>query len=162
MTLLEVLLTTALLATIVTAVSIVLRSSYAAWQAQEGDSIRLQSLHASLRHLVREIRQASEVTAITAASNSAGSISLLMHDGATHVWARDAGTNEIRFGVGSADHLLGEEITALRFTGYAADGVTATTDVDAIHAIRCTATTVLPRDTGGERTVSCWAWIRAS
>ncbi len=161
MTMLEVLLATAILTTVVTAVSVLLRTSYAAWQAHEQDAEHIQALHATLRHLVREIRQAKAVTAISAPGELSGSLSMEVADGSTRVWAHDAATEEVRFGTGSADSLLADSITELSFAGYAADGVTATSSPDEVQLIRCTATTELPRSVGGRRSVSCWAWIRS-
>src|SRR5690606_19491096 len=111
-----------------------------------------------LRHLVRNIRQAEAVTAISSAANSSGTLSLVMPSGETYAWAHDTATSQVRFGVNSPDHLLAEYISELRFAGYAADGVTQTDIPEEIHLIRCTAATTLPNGTGGASAVSSWAW----
>lgn len=161
MTLLELMLASAMLTTVLTAVSVVVRGAYNTWQAHEGDSQRIEAAHATVRHIVRQMRQAQAVTAITAKTNAAGSLSLLMTNGQTWVWSRNAGTDQVLHGVTTATHLLAENITELSFIGYELDGVTETTTVDDIHSIKCIAKTVLPRDSGGGRTVSCWGWVRA-
>lgn len=161
MTLLELMLATAMMATIVTAVSVVLRTGYTTWLAQEADTQRTQALHATLRHLVRNIRQAEAVTAISAAGNHSGSLSLLMPSSETYVWAHDTATNQVRFGTNSPNHLLAEFITEMSFAGYAADGVTQTDIPEEIHLIYCTVRTSLPSGSGGAGAVSSWVWIRA-
>ena len=84
--LLELIVTAAMMATLVTAVSMVLRSSQNAWEAFDGDHSRLEAAHATLRHLVRHLRQAEQVVAISSASDSSGTISALLPSGDTVVW----------------------------------------------------------------------------
>jgi hypothetical protein len=158
---LELIVASTLLLTLVTAVSLIMRGSYAAWQGHSGDYVKIEAAQATLRHLVRNLRQANSVTAITVSSNTAGSISALMPSGQTYVWARNSGTNEVNFGVTSATDLLAEGISELTFTGYHADGVTATTVVADIQAVKCQARVQLPRETSATRTVSAWVWLRA-
>jgi len=161
MTLLELMLATAMMATIVTAVSVILRTGYTTWLAQDADTQRMQAVHATLRHLVRNIRQAEAVMTISAAENNSGSLALLMPSGETYAWAHDTATSQVRFGLNSPDHLLAEFITELSLAGYAADGVTQTNVPEEIHLIHCTARTSLPSGTGGANAISSWAWIRA-
>ena len=161
MTLLELTLATAMLTTVLTSLSVLVRGSYQAWREHESDLVRIESAHGTLRHILRQLRQAQSISAITAKTNSAGSLSVLMPDGSTYVWARNAGTNDVNFGVGSASNLLSEGIQELRFTGYQADGVTETTDPAEIHAVYTEAVVNLERDSSPSRTVSCWGWIRS-
>jgi hypothetical protein len=161
MTLLELIIASTLLLTVVTAVSVVVRGSYAAWTGHSGDYLKIEAAQATLRHVVRNLRQASSVTAITSASNTAGSLSALMSSGQTYVWARNGGTSEVNFGVSAASNLLAEGISELTFTGYRADGVTATTVVTEIQAVKCQVRVQLPRDTSATRTISSWVWLRA-
>ncbi len=161
LTMLELIMATTLLATMVTAVALLLRTGHTAWRAHEEDAIGLESAHATLRHLARNIRQAKSVTAISAAADNNGTLSLLMPSNQTLVWARNAATNEVLFGVGSANTLLAEGITELSFTGYKGDGVTTTTVVGDIQSVLCRARVVLPRDVSGTKDVRCWAWLRS-
>jgi hypothetical protein len=161
MTLLELMLATAMLTTVLTAVSVLVRGTYNVWNAHEGDLERIEALHAAVRHLVRNMRQASSVAAITAKTNTAGSLSLVMTNGQTWVWSRNSGTNQVLFGVTTATNLLAENITELSFTAYEADGTTETTTVADIQLIKVTAKTVLPRDANTNRTVTCFGWVRA-
>ena len=161
MTLLELVLASTMMTVVVTSVAMLLRGVHLAWEVQEGDFQRLQAAHATLRHIVRQARQAQSVAAITPSGDSAGSLSLTMPSGAVYVWARDSGTDEVKFGTGAADQLLAQGIMELRFTGYLGDGVTTTTSVAEIRAIKCQVGIQLPRESGGGRTITCWAWLRA-
>lgn len=161
LTLIEILVATALMMTVMTSVAVLLRGSYTAWQAHENDLERIEAAHATLRHLTRQIRQASEVTAITPSTNLAGSLSLLMPSEDTYVWAHSGGTEQILFGTGSATDLLAENVEELSFVGYEADATTATTTVADIQSIQCIVKVALPVNAGGTRTISCRAWIRS-
>jgi len=157
--LLELTVVAAMMAVLVTSVSVLLRTSQNAWEAHDSDQARLESAHAVLRHLVRHVRQGEAVTAISAPADTSGTISVLMPDAQTFVW--DHSGSNVNFGAGTADSLLAEGIDELSFTGYKADGVTATTVPDEIQSVLCTAKVTLPRQTGASRTVQCWAWLRA-
>ncbi len=160
--LLELTFATAILATVMASVVVVVRTSHAAWELHERDAARLANVHALLRHIVREVRQADSVTAITAPSNAAGSLSILTASGETQTWTRlnnDAVTLT-RSDSGGADDIA-EFITALTFTGYEADGVTQTTDPDAVQVVECRASTELQHDVVETRTVSSRVLIRS-
>jgi type II secretory pathway pseudopilin PulG len=161
LTLLELIVTSVLLTTLITSVTLVLRSARTAWQAHEDDAARIHAAHATLRHVIRKLRQGAAVTAITAASDPSGSIAVTMSDGTTATWARNNATNEVYYGTAAADQLLAEHITQLTFTGYQSDGATATTTPSEIRAVKCQVRVNLPRDTGGTRDVVCWAWLRS-
>jgi len=152
----------AMLATIVTATATVLRGSHAAWQDHESDHARLESAHATMRHLVRHIRQAESIVSISIASDDSGSISIGMPSGETHAWDHDSGTNTVLFDTdGTADQLLAEHITGLKFVAYQADMATATTTPDEIRAIRCTVTTELDREVNSTVEINSWVWLRS-
>jgi flagellar basal body rod protein FlgG len=57
--------------------------------------------------------------------------------------------------------VVANNIANIDTTGYKADGVTATTTVSQIRAIKCQVQVTLPRETGGARTITAWAWLRA-
>lgn len=161
MTLLELILATTLLTTLVAAVGIVIRTSHAAWTAQHEDTARIAAANATARHVVRRVRQAQAVAAISDPADTSGSLSLSMPSGETLVWAHDPAAQQVDFGVTAADNLLGEGITELRLIGYRADALTQTTVPAEIRAVECRLTVELPHDGGGTRTVSCWAWLRS-
>jgi type II secretory pathway pseudopilin PulG len=163
MTLLEVMAATTMMATLMASVFVLVRSSYAVWQAHEADMERAESAYATLRHIVRSVRQATGVAAISDASETSGHLSLMMGDGATLQWQHSGAGKEVFFGVvpTSADQLLAKGIDELSFVAYEADGVTATTVVEDIHALRCTLNVTMPAGGGTPRSVSSWAWLRS-
>jgi hypothetical protein len=161
LSLLELVIACSLLAALMMAVGVVLRTGRQAWEAHEADYTRLEALHSTVRHIVRQARQAAAVTEISAAADASGRLGLQMADGTVLVWDHDAGTNRVNCGVTAPSDLLAENITSLRFTAYEADGVTPAALPGAVQSILIEAGTQLPRESGGSRTVSSWVWIRS-
>jgi prepilin-type N-terminal cleavage/methylation domain-containing protein len=159
--LLELVISASMLAVLMVAIGGVLRTSRQAWEAHEGDYQRLDALHATVRHIVRSVRQADGVTEISAAGDTSGRLGLLLVDGSTVVWDHDSITSKVNYGVTTPTNLLAENITTLRFTGYRADGVTATTTTNLVQNIMIEASVTLPREAGGTKTISSWAWVRS-
>lgn len=160
LSLLEMMAATAIMATLMASVVVVMRSGYAAWNAQEADIDVLDNGYGVLRHFVTQIRQATAVTAITASGITLGSVSFTPPSGATRTWARNA-SNEVYFNNGTSNQLLAKSIDSLTFTGYKADGITATTTVSEIQVIQCLVQITLPRGAGVTRTLTTRAWIRS-
>ena len=156
---LELIVATAMLATVMTSVIALVRTSHTAWEAHEQDFERLENAYATLRHIVRRVRQAESVVMISAPSNIAGQLTLLMPTGESQTWQRKA-DNIVYFGVGATSDRLATFINELRFTGYKADGVTQTTNVNEIQLVECRAKTVLQHGAGEDRIVRCRAWLR--
>ncbi len=161
MTLLELTLATTLMTTMVVSVAVVLRTSHVVWEAHQGDASRMMAAGATVRHVVRRVRQAQKVTDISKLNAKAARLALLMPSGETLVWRRKDTSDEIFFGIDTADDLLAQDITAMQFVGYEADGITQTTVLADIHSVKCQLSVELPRETGGTRNVSCWAWLRS-
>lgn len=151
---------TAIMAMLTASVVVVMRSGYAVWNAQEADIDVLENGYGVLRHFVQQMRQGTAVTAITASSNTAGSLSFTTSTGVTRTWTRN-GTSDVYFNNGTSNQLLAKGINSLTFTGYKADGITATTTVSDIQVIQCQLQVTLPRGAGITRTLSCRAWIRS-
>jgi prepilin-type N-terminal cleavage/methylation domain-containing protein len=159
LSLLEMMAATTIMAAVMGAVVVVVQSSYACWNAHESDLNIEENAYAVLYHFVREMRQATAVTAITAASNTAGSLSITNSSGTTETWAISGST--VTFNNGSGAQNLATSINQLSFTGYQPDGVTATTTVANIQMVKCTVQVTLTHGAGLTRTVSTTAWIRA-
>jgi len=160
LSLLEMMAATAIMATLMTSVVVVMRSGYAAWNAQEADIDVLENAYGVTRHFVQQMRQATSISAITASGNTLGSLSFLTSVGVTRTWARNA-SNDVYFNNGTSNQLLAMGINSLTFTGYEADGVTTTTVVSEIQVVQCVAQVTLPRGAGVTRTVSSRAWLRS-
>jgi len=162
-TLLELLLATSILATVVAAVSVVVRTSHAAWQAHEGDLERIEAAHAVLRHIVRDVRQADAVTMIYDAGGVSG-LGIRMEDGLEHFWFCDGSNVTFTIqesGSPTSSGTMATNISSLDFTGYESDGVTVTSTYEDMRAVRCELTFSLPQETGGARTISSYVWIRS-
>jgi prepilin-type N-terminal cleavage/methylation domain-containing protein len=157
--LLEMIVATAIMATLMTSLVVIVRSGYAIWNAQEQDIDMAENANGVLRHFVREMRQATSITAITAASNTQGSLTFTTAAGVTRSWSYSGG--QVLFNNGTATQLLAPSINELTFVGYQADGTTATTVVDMIQVVKCTVKVTMPQGGGLTRTVSCRAWIRS-
>jgi prepilin-type N-terminal cleavage/methylation domain-containing protein len=159
--LLEMMVATAIMATLLTSVVVMLRSGYAVWNAQEQDIAVASSGNAVLRHVVRELRQATAVTAISAPASTTGSLTFLTSSGATRSWSYNSGQSQVLFNNGTATQVLAPAINGLTFVGYEADGVTQTTVVDDIQVVRCSVTVTLTQGGGTVRTIACRAWLRS-
>lgn len=115
-----------------------------------------------MSHIVRRVRQASRVTAISTAADVSGGLTLLMNGTTTAIWEHDSGTNQILYGTTTPANLLAANITELNLIGLKADGTTTTTQPDLIHAVKCTLKYTVPRPAGpATETLSSTAWLRA-
>jgi len=159
--LLEMMVATTIMATLMTSVVVILRSGYAIWNAQEQDIAIADSGNAVLRHFVRELRQATNVTAISAPASTTGNLTFLTASGGTRSWSYNSGQSQVLFNNGTATQVLAPSINGLTFVGYAADGVTQTTVVDDIQIVKCSVTVTLTQGGGVARTIACRAWLRS-
>jgi type II secretory pathway pseudopilin PulG len=160
LSLLEMMAATAIMATVTAAVVVVMNTGFSAWKAQEADIDVLENGYGVLRHFARQLRQATAVTAITAAGNTTGSLSFTTVAGATCTWARNA-SSDVYYNNGTSNQLLAKSIDSLTFTGYKADGVTATTTVTDLQVVQCQLQITLPRGAGQTRTLTTRAWVRS-
>src|SRR3954453_9307157 len=160
LSLLEMMAATAIMATVTAAVVVVMNTGFNVWQAQEADIDVLENGYGVLRHFARQLRQATSITAITAAGNTTGSLSFTTPAGAACTWARNA-SSDVYYNNGTSNQLLAKSIDLLTFTGYKADGVTATTTVTDIQVVQCQLQITLPRGAVITRTLTTRAWIRS-
>lgn len=157
-TLLEVMLAVSLSAVMMTSSFVVLRSSVTAWRSHEADLDRSTQATALLRHFTRAARQARGVAAISAASDTSGSITLMTAAGSTLAWDHSGTSVTLSVDAGAAQSAA-DDIRELSFEGYEADAVTPTTATDDIQLVRVVATTDQPA--GGTRTISSYVWLRS-
>ena len=161
-TLVEVIAATAIMATLTTASFALLRTANNAWLRHRNDSNQRREAVTALQHLMRRVRQATHVTAISTAADASGALTLLMAGGTTAIWDHNAGTSQLLYGTSTPTNLLAAGITSFTVVGLKADGSTLTTQPDLIHAVRCTLQYTLTRPTGtSTETLSCTAWLRA-
>lgn len=161
-TLVEMIASTAIMATIATSGFVVVRTANNAWVRHRDDANKRREAFAVLEHIARRVRQATRVTAITTAVDTAGALTVLMPSGTNSMWSRNSGTNQVLYGTTSPTNLLATGITEATFVGFKADGTTTTTETDLIHAIRCTVKYTLSRPAGAvTETVSRTAWLRS-
>lgn len=160
--LVEVIAATAILATLTTASFALVRTANDAWRRHRDDMQQRGQAVTTLQHIVRRVRQAREVAAISTAADMSGYLTLRMADGAFAMWDHNGGTAQMLYGASTPTNLLAEGITAANFVGLTANGLGTTTDVSKIHAVRCLVQYTLTRPTGNvTETVSCIAWLRA-
>jgi type II secretory pathway pseudopilin PulG len=161
MTLLELVIATSMLAMVMAAISVVMRTGRQAWEAHEADYERVEAAQATLRHIVRRARQTIQVANVSPDTEDSGFLFLRMPDDSIEVWDHDDSTNTVNYGVTAANSLLANHVTGLRFTGYEADGTTVTVVPDQIRAMQIEVTVQMPVEAGGTRQFRSWVWIRS-
>jgi len=161
-TLLELTVSTAMLAMLATACMMLVRTSYTAWNRHEDDQAQRQEGLLVLQHIARQVRQSKSVMAITVASDNSGSLSLLTTDGRLLVWDHNAATKEVLYGENTATDVLAKGIDELTFVGIKVNGIDQTTELGLIHSVECTTKVNIARPAGTEVVAaSCRAWLRA-
>src|SRR5689334_21087652 len=93
LSLLEMMAAVAIMSTVTAAVVVVMNTGFSVWKAQEADIDVLENGYGVLRHFARQWRQSTNITAITASSNTTGSLSFNMASGAACTVARDSSSN---------------------------------------------------------------------
>lgn len=161
-TLVEVIAATAIMAMLTTSSFAIVRTAHTAWMRHRDDAQQRREGMAALQHIVRLVRQATEVAAISGTSDMSGSITLQMPDGTSAIWDHNSGTSQVLYGTVTPVNLLAEGITQLNFVGLTANGSGVSTDPALIHAVRCTVQYALVRPSGTTtELVTCLAWLRA-
>jgi len=162
-TLMELIVTTSMLAITATATMVLIRTSYNGWSRHAEDLERRSVGLAVLQHVTRHVRQAQQVVNVSAGTNPSGTLSLLDPQGQTLVWQHNAATNQVFFGIDSpANSLLANDVTELRFSAVDETGTTTTTELEKIRSIVCTTKVELSRPTGIQEVENtCRAWLRS-
>jgi prepilin-type N-terminal cleavage/methylation domain-containing protein len=158
LSLLEMMVATAMMATLMASVVVVMRSSLAVWNAQEADIDVLENGYGVLRHFVQQLRQADAITVISIPSDTTGDLSFTTSTGVTRGWSHNGAPKQVMFDNGTSNQLLANKIDSMSFTGYKADGATQTTVVDDIQVVQCAVQITLPQ---GSRTLTTRSWIRS-
>jgi hypothetical protein len=158
LSLLEMMVATAMMAMLMTSVVVVMRSGRAVWSAQEADIDRLENGYGVLRHFIQQMRQAESITNISAESDTTGNLQFQTATGTTRSWSHNGAPEEVLFDAGTGNQLLAKDIDTLTFIGYEADGTTETMALNDIQAVQCIVEVTLA---GATRKISCRAWIRS-
>jgi hypothetical protein len=158
LSLLEMMVATAMMATLMTSVVVVMRSGYSVWNAQEADVDLFENGYGVLRHFVQQMRQATSIDTISDPTDATGNLSFLSAAGTTRSWSHNGAPKEVHFNNGTGSGLLAQNIESLTFTAYKADGITQTTNVAEIQVVSCAVQIILA---SGMRTISCRACIRS-
>ncbi len=157
-TLLEVVVAAGMMAALMTAGMVLLRTSQSVWEGYQDDHDRLEAGHAVVRHVVRHVRQADAITSLKPADDGTGRLTITTPSGEEYTWGL-AGT-AAQLAVDGVRGPLALGISTLEFVGYEADGVTvAATETD-VQCVECTVTVQLPRTSGETRTIRGRAWRR--
>jgi prepilin-type N-terminal cleavage/methylation domain-containing protein len=154
--LLELIVTAAIMAVLVTSVAFVLRSSQTAWAVTDADRAQLEAAYGTIRHITRYVRQAEAITAITDSSQPSGSITLQLPDGSSHTWSHSGST--VSYGSPTPTSVLAEGITELTLQGYLADSTTPTSQPENVQLVHLTLR--VPTQ-GGDRVLTAWIWVRS-
>jgi type II secretory pathway pseudopilin PulG len=162
-TLLELVITSSMLAVIGTSLGLVLRTSRTAWETNDSATALQQHAHAVVQHFVRNAREAYKVIAITATA-----VTLETRAGEQLTWSHQASgpdgrTNVVmvRFSFSGSQYPLAYNIRNLTFAGYKADGVTATTVASDVKIIQVNATVEQTDSAQLLQTAASRVWIRA-
>lgn len=162
-TLLELVITSSMLAVIGTSLSLVLRTSRSAWETNDSATAAQQQSHAVALHFVRNAREAYKVIAITGTS-----VTLETRAGEQLTWSHqvagpDGRSNVVmvRFSSMGTQYPLAYNIRNLTFAGYKADGVTPAATASDVRLIQVDATVEQTGSAQLLQTASSRVWIRA-
>lgn len=161
---LELVIAGSMIAGVMTGLSFVMRTTRQSWDTVDQDYAAMQQLHAVVRHFVRSGREATEVTSI---ASDGTSITLDFNDGRSSSWIWQPGASgmpgRVRYQDTSSPKPtdLAGNIDQLRFTGFAADGVTPTSTPEEIQVIQISATVTVPRSVAPQKTIQSKVWIRS-
>lgn len=165
-TLLELMATLAITATLMGSATVVMRSSYSAWMLHRDDAEQVDSADTFLRHLVKTARQADSVGYLHNGSGGSASTAYLMFrtpDDIEHWYVCTSGVGyyytQLTVGGSYIIEDLNEGHIDAEFTCYEADGVTPTTTLSDIQLVH--ASIQMPNASGSPLTYSTFAWLRS-
>lgn len=162
-TLLELVISSTMLAVVASSLGLVLRTSRTAWEMNDTEYSAHHHGQTVVLHFLRQAREAKKVLSI-----GASSITLEDGNGGTLTWAHQAtgptgrnGTVVVTFGASGSPQPLAYDIRNLTFTGLEADGQTPSIDPSRIRALVVSATVEIPGNSTPLQTYSSRVWIRA-
>ncbi len=162
-TLLELVISSTMLAVIASSMSLVLRTTRVAWETNDSEAAAHHHAQAVVMHFIRHSREAHQVVAL-----SATSVTLETRSGDQMTWTHQpvgsdgrTGVVMVNFSAAPGQHPLAYDIRNLTFTGFQSDSTTKTTDPTLIRTVRVDATVDIPGNFQKQQTMSSRVWIRA-
>lgn len=162
--LLEMIIAMSLLSVVMGAVTTVLRTGSQALEASEVDLSMTRTAHATVRHIVRQVREASDVIAVTSGENTNSRLEVRLSDGDRLIWEHDAPTRQVFFtqtSVSPQASLLATDIEQLIFHAGQVDQSDFSADrLDRVQLLKIEAVYHLPgRASAGQRAIG-QVWLR--
>ena len=162
--LLEMVISMTLLSIVMSAVTVVLRTSREAWEAHEVDHVRIRTAHASVGHIVRAVQEASEIVTVTTGVPTNTRLTVRLSDGDTLTWQHDASRKQILFtqtSVSSSPAVIAENIETLEFQPFRVDGgLFQPGMIDRAQEIEVSVGVLLPREAPVSRRAASRVWLR--
>lgn len=162
--LIEMVIAMTLLSTVMTAVTVVLRTGREAWQTHEADHVRTRTAHASVRHIVRAVREASEIVNITTGVTANSRLTVRLSDGDTLTWQHDSAGKTISLtqtSISNTPTVIAEDIESLEFLPFRVDGgLFSSSMMHRAQELEIRVGVVLPRETPVIRRAIGRVWLR--
>jgi len=162
--LLEMIIAMSLLSVVMGAVTTVLRTGSQALEASEVDQSMTRTAHATVRHIVRLVREASDVISITSGETTNSRLEVRLPDGDRLIWQHDAPTRQVFFtrtSVALQASLLATDIEQLVFhAGQVDQSAFSANRLDRVQLLKIEAVYRLPRDTSATQRAIGQVWLR--
>lgn len=162
--LLEMVIAMTLLSVVMTAVTSVLGTSRQAWEAHEADHVQLRTAHATVRHIVRAVREAAEIVNITTGSTTNTRLTVILSDGDTLTWQHDSSRKTISLtqtSVSNTPTVIAEGVETLEFVPFRVDGgLFQSNMMHRAQEIEVAVGVLLPRETPVVRRAASRVWLR--
>lgn len=177
LTLLELIIASAMIAVVMTSVSLVLRTARTSWEASDGDYSSMHHAMTVARHFVRQCREGRMVHELGAGGKS---VTVQKSSGEILRWEYSASDSSVTLvylqptvtvPLGTAIPVssmnvvnkvpLAYEISDLSFIGYEADGVTTTTNPEDMQLLEIRLTVPTPSKSTPMTTLSSHVWVRS-
>lgn len=162
-TLTELMIVVALIGILFVAVQPYFYTLRKTWHQADGRSDILQNARIGLDKMVRELRQATGFSSVTASTEAAGHIAFLDKDSNSVEFKRynDGTSNMLGFVQGGVTSSLAGPVDSLKFTCYEDDAATVTTTAGAIKIVDIELVVADPRGEIDSQTLSSRALIRS-
>ncbi|HBE72084.1 MAG TPA: hypothetical protein DDW52_28435 [Planctomycetaceae bacterium] len=177
LTLLELIIASAMIAVVMTSVSLVLRTARTSWEASDGDYSAMHHAMTVARHFVRQCREGRMVHHIGSAGES---VTVQTSNGEILRWEYEASSSSVSLvylqptitvplgttipvsAMNVVDRVpLAYQISDLSFVGYEADGVTTTSTPEDMQLLEIRLSVPTPSKSDPTTAFSSQVWIRS-